>query len=100
MAEAEELEAIETERARQRQEMGNNQYRVVQTFAQATKGKTRDKVAESIGFGSGWNYDKAKAVWEAAGVITAKSQTERKLERLIPYRNIGVTGVFLGITYK
>jgi ParB/RepB/Spo0J family partition protein len=66
MAEAEELEAIERERAKERQEVGSNQYRVKETFPEATKGQTRDKVAEKVGLGSGKTYEKAKQVWEKA----------------------------------
>ncbi len=74
MAEAEELEAIERERASRRIVEGakvgaavtNKGKRPVETFPQGEKGKTRDKVAEAIGIGSGRTYDKAVKVWEAA----------------------------------
>lgn len=82
MAEAEELEAIERERASRRIVEGakvgaavtNKGKRPVETFPQGEKGKTRDKVAEAIGIGSGRTYDKAAKVWEAAkkGDETAK----------------------------
>jgi hypothetical protein len=43
------LETIERERAKERQEVGSNQYRVKESFPEATKGQTRDKVAEKVG---------------------------------------------------
>jgi len=51
---AEELEAIERERAQQRQAHGRTApgKTLVEIFPQALKGKTRDKVAEVIGIGS------------------------------------------------
>jgi len=80
MAEAEELKAIESERARKRQaEAGKANLPTVSggnisTTQQSEKGKTRDKVAQAIGLGSGRTYEKAAKVWEAAkqGDETAK----------------------------
>ncbi len=65
MAEAEELKAIEMERARQRMLMGRKQ-NPVETLPQGVTGKTRDKVAQAIGLGSGRTYEKAAKIWEAA----------------------------------
>lgn len=72
MAEAEELRAIEAERAKRRQReagianlptvSGGN----VSTTHEGKKGKTRDKVAQVVGLGSGRTYEKALRVWEAA----------------------------------
>jgi N6-adenosine-specific RNA methylase IME4/ParB-like chromosome segregation protein Spo0J len=71
MAEAEELEAIERERARERQrEAGVANLPTVSSgnvsLTHEDKGQTRDKVAEAVGLGSGRTYDKAAKVWEAA----------------------------------
>jgi len=65
MAEADHLEAIERERARERMLAGVNQHTPVEMLPQGT-GKTRDKVAAATGIGSGRTYDKAAQVWEAA----------------------------------
>jgi ParB-like chromosome segregation protein Spo0J len=77
MAEAEELEAIERERARRRQLSQlkrGHQEPVKETLPEREKGQTRDKVAAAVGLGSGRTYDKAAKVWEAAkkGDETAK----------------------------
>ena len=61
--EAEELEDIESERSRQRQGTRTD---IVETFPPSEQGKTRDKVAEQVGLGSGRTYDKAKLVWGQA----------------------------------
>lgn len=76
MAEAEELEAIEGEKAKQRQGTRTD---IVETFPPSDQGKTRDKVAEQVGLGSGRTYDKAKKVWEAAqqGDEKAKEYVEK-----------------------
>lgn len=69
MAEAEQLEAIERERAEQRR-LANlkrgDQKPEVETLPPREGGKTRDKVAAATGIGSGRTYDKAAQVWEAA----------------------------------
>jgi len=69
MAEAEELEAVERERARRRQlsqlKRGDREP-VKETLPEREKGQTRDKVAAAVGLGSGRTYDKAAKVWEAA----------------------------------
>jgi ParB family transcriptional regulator, chromosome partitioning protein len=67
MAEAEELEAIERARAKERQAHGQTApgKTLMETFPQAS-GTTRDKVAEKVGLGSGKTYEKAKQVWEKA----------------------------------
>ena len=68
MAEAEQLEAIERARARERQAHGQTApgTTLKETFPEAFKGQTRDKVAAATGIGSGRTYDKAAQVWEAA----------------------------------
>ena len=63
MAEAEQLEVIERERARARMLAGKQPSGNVSV---GFKGETRDKVASAIGIGSGRTYDKAAKVWEAA----------------------------------
>jgi hypothetical protein len=68
MAEAEQLQVIERERARERQAHGQTSPGTTlrETFPEAFKGRTRDHVASAIGIGSGRTYDKAAQVWEAA----------------------------------
>ena len=68
MAEAEQLEAIERERARARQAHGQTSpgTTLKEIFPEAFKGQARDHVASAIGIGSGRTYDKAAKVWEAA----------------------------------
>jgi len=68
MNEARELERIERKRAIQRQatSTGGADPQLVQNFAQADSGKTRDKVAGQVGIGSGEQLRKAKKVWDAA----------------------------------
>jgi hypothetical protein len=56
MAEAEQLQAIERERARARQGARTD---IVETLPPSDFGKTRDKVAAATGIGSGRTYDKA-----------------------------------------
>ena len=79
MAEAEELEAVERERARRRKaEAGKANLPTVSagniSLTHGEKGQTRDKVAAAVGLGSGRTYETAKKVWEAAkkGDETAK----------------------------
>jgi ParB family transcriptional regulator, chromosome partitioning protein len=55
------LEAIEKERARERQACGQGGVLLGETFPEAT-GRARDKVAEKVGLGSGKTYEKAKQV--------------------------------------
>src|SRR5690606_7266470 len=80
MAEAEELEAVERERARRRQatSTGGARPQLKEKFPEAEKGQTRDKVAAAVGLGSGRTYETAKKVWEAAkkGDETAKRLVE------------------------
>lgn len=64
MAEAEELEVIEGERAAVRMLAGKAE--PSGNVSLGSQGQTRDKVAEQVGIGSGRTYDKAKQVWEAA----------------------------------
>lgn len=84
MREAEELERIEREQARHRQGMRTdiveNQPRSDQeTDPPGEFGKSREKVADSVGIGSGRNYAKAKKVWNAAqqGDTVAKHEVNR-----------------------
>lgn len=65
MAEAEELEVIERERAEKRMLAGKSA-EPYGNISVGFKGETRDKVASKIGIGTGRTYDKAKKVWEAA----------------------------------
>ena len=67
MAEAEELEAVERERARRRQaEAGKANLPTVSAGNVSTthedKGRTRDKVTAAVGLGSGRTYDRAVKV--------------------------------------
>jgi len=72
------LEEIERRKARERQLSKLKQFRetVVQNFAPREaneKGKTRDIVAQKVGFGSGFQYEKAKKVFlEAPDYIKRK----------------------------
>ena len=81
MAEAEELEAVERERA-ERRRLSNlkrgEEKPEVEMLPPREYGKTRDKVAAAVGLGSGRTYDKAAKVWEAAkkGDETAKKLVE------------------------
>jgi ParB-like chromosome segregation protein Spo0J len=81
MAEAEELEAVERERA-ERRRLSNlkrgEEKPEVETLPPREYGKTRDKVAAAVGLGSGRTYETAKKVWEAAkkGDETAKKLVE------------------------
>jgi ParB/RepB/Spo0J family partition protein len=79
MAEAEELEAVERERARRRMsEAAKAQKQGCETFRNPNKGRATDKVAAAVGLGSGRTYEKAAKVWEAAkkGDETAKKLVE------------------------
>jgi len=88
LREAEELERIERERARRRQGTRTD---IVENSAQGGEeasstdedfGKTRDKVAETVGIGSGRTYEMAKTVWDAAqeGDTVAQHEVD-KLDR-------------------
>lgn len=88
LREGEELERIERERAKRRQGTRTD---IVENSpagsddgpADETEfGKTRERVAEKIGIGSGRTYANAKTVWEAAqaGDTVAKHEIE-KLDR-------------------
>ena len=52
---------------------------VVEKFLESGEGRTRDRVAEAVGLGSGETYRRAKRVWEAAedGDEEAIEQVER-----------------------
>lgn len=82
MKEAEELEIIERERAKERQAHGQTApgKTVTEIFPEASKGETRDKVAEAIGIGSGRQYEKAKTIWNEAKLGNAKA--EKLIEHL------------------
>jgi len=77
MAEAEELEAVERERARRRMLSGKS-VEPSGNISLGSKGQSRDKVAVAVGLGSGRTYETAKKVWEAAkkGDETAKKLVE------------------------
>ena len=88
LREAEELERIERERARRRQGTRTD---IVENSAQGGEetsstdeefGKTRDKVAEIVGIGSGRTYEMARTVWDAAqkGDTVAQHEVD-KLDR-------------------
>ena len=85
MREAEVLEEIERERAQERQgertDLVENQSQGEESDTETDTdfGKTREKVAEEVGIGSGRTYDKARQVWEAAqnGDTVAKHEVER-----------------------
>jgi len=71
-AEAEELEAVERERARRRQAAtqlasrapdGHPIFGGGNISTTEEKGKTRDKIAAAVGLGSGRTYDKAAKVF-------------------------------------
>ena len=74
MAEAEQLQAIERERARERMLAGKQPSGNVSV---GFKGETRDRVASAIGIGSGRTYDKAAKVWEADEGATESHQRHR-----------------------
>src|SRR5690606_6028002 len=79
MAEAEELEAVERERAekvRRQKISASRSGETVETLPPSQK--TRDKVAAAVGLGSGRTYETAKKIWEAAkkGDETAKRLVE------------------------
>lgn len=81
MAEAAELEKIEKEWARQRQQAGlkkGKEAPVVQTFAE--RGNTRDVVAQQTGIGSGETYRKARIIYDAAN--KGNETALRELEKL------------------
>ena len=85
MREAEVLEEIERERAQERQgertDLVENQSQGDEDDSESKSdyGKTRDKVADEVGIGSGRTYDKAKQVWDAAqnGDTVAQHEIER-----------------------
>ena len=82
MAEAEELEAVERERA-ERRRLSNlkrgEEKPEVEMLPPREYGKTRNKVAAAVGLGSGRTYDKAAKVWQAAkqGNETAQKLLEK-----------------------
>lgn len=65
MAYAREVERIEGEKARQRMIAGKNQYSPTVNLPEASgRCETRDKVAQTVGYGSGKTYQQVKAVIE------------------------------------
>lgn len=82
LREAETLEQIERERARERQ--GRRTDTSCSDEREVDGGLARDKVAEKVGFGSGTTYHRAKTVWEAreADEDEVASVAEDQLERL------------------
>lgn len=70
MKEAETLDLIETERAKNRMLAAQNNKAAVEIFPQLptgeNTGKTRDKVAQQTGIGSGKTYEVAKKIWNKA----------------------------------
>lgn len=81
MREAEVLEEIERERARERQGERTDlvDKRLVDDSDDASPsdyGKTRDRVSEEVGIGSGRTYSKAKQVWKAAQAGDTVAQHE------------------------
>ena len=84
MREAEVLKKVERERARERQgertDLVENQPQGDADTAEtdADYGKTRDKVGEEVGIGSGRTFSKAKKVWDAKedGDTVAQHQVE------------------------
>jgi ParB family chromosome partitioning protein len=81
---AKRLELVEKLKAKNRQELG-----VKETFPEGQKvGQVRDIVAESTGFGSGKQYDKAKYISENADEEMIKSLDEGKLSINKAYLNL------------
>ncbi len=66
MKEAEALEGIVKKRLEEKMKAGFNQYSPVETFPHAEPEKTRDKVAQQTGIGSGKTYEVAKKIWNKA----------------------------------
>jgi DNA modification methylase len=81
MREAEVLEEIERERARQRQ--GTRTDTSCSDEQEVDSGLARDEVADEVGFGSGTTYHRAKAIWDAREsenndiAATAENQIEQ-----------------------
>jgi hypothetical protein len=88
--EAEAWERVERAKAKQRQQLAaamTNQKlgketneTLVENFPQASKGKSRDKVAKLVGLGSGRNYAKAKKVVEAINELKFHGDIEGALD--------------------
>lgn len=66
MREAEEIEAIERERARRRQGDRTDVRDNCPGGDDVEYGRARDKIADKAGFGSGKTYQRAREVWDAA----------------------------------
>lgn len=81
LREAEELERVERQRAKERQGTRTDTSR---SSEQEDRGLTRDKVAEEVGFGSGTTYHRAKTVWDAreSDNPTVAKVAEEQLEEL------------------
>ncbi len=88
--EAEAWERVERAKAKQRQQLAaamTNQKlgretheTLVENFPQASKGKSRDKVAKLVGLGSGRTYAKAKKVVEAIDELKSQGDIEVALD--------------------
>jgi len=92
-----ELEPIERLKAKKRQVEAGKLFgekhpkEDMQNFAQALsseKGQTRDIVAKAVGFGSGWQYEKAKKVYEEAPEPIKKQWQEGKLSTHAAYQKV------------
>ncbi|MCR8981482.1 ParB N-terminal domain-containing protein [Brevibacillus laterosporus] len=86
------LERVERVRAKERQSVLNGKSELTEKFPGATKGESRDIVAEQSGFGSGKQYEKAKYIADHAdpeiiaqlddaeiSIHRAYTETKRKL---------------------
>ena len=88
--EAEAWERVERAKAKQRQQLAaamTNQKlgretheTLVENFPQASKGKSRDRVAKLVGLGSGRTYAKGKKVVEAIDELKSQGDIEQALD--------------------
>jgi ParB family transcriptional regulator, chromosome partitioning protein len=88
MSEAEFIHETEEIKSKERQEAGTNQHRVVEIFPPPSKGKTLDKIAEKVGFGSGRTYERAKKVWDSA---KDGDETVKELLKKLTSKNMKIT---------
>ncbi|KJD42496.1 hypothetical protein [Paenibacillus terrae] len=70
------------ERQGTRTDSDNN---ITQNFAESNQGKTRDVVAEAIGFGSGKQYEKAKYIADNADPETIEVGVSAKFLKVQLY---------------
>ncbi len=77
------LERVERVRAKERQSVLNGKSELTEKFPGATKGESRDIVAEQSGFGSGKQYEKAKYIADHAGpeIIAQLDDAEISIHR-------------------